>query len=183
MVLGEFGVYSLGCSPWTTVRVTTICSKGDPELNLHGMHCYFGGGQLASHPYNPHRSRCVFCRWEKPLYLHSTFVGFAGKTAKPSWDFKVQKRSPKKSLFNQDFVQLSGSILIGFLRFQLWKQSRKKSHGCRSLAGRCIEDFAAFPVPLCPARCVDAQGRIDSSSRAPEELTARMSGVNVGING
>ena len=25
-------------------------------------------------------------------------------------------------------------------------------------AGRCIEDFAAFPVPLCPARRADAQG-------------------------
>lgn len=41
-------------------------------------------------------------------------------------------------------------------------KSRKKiPRNARSLAGRCIEDFAAFPVPLCPARRADAQGKKD----------------------
>ena len=47
--------------------------------------------------------------------------------------------------------------------------NREKLHGCRSLAGRCIEDFAAFPVPLCPAGCVDAQKKDRLLNRDPRK--------------
>lgn len=54
--------------------------------------------------------------------------------------------------------------------------TKKIPRNAQSLAGRCIEDFAAFPVPLCPARRADAQGKKDRllHRRPPEELSARI---------
>lgn len=165
-------------------------AQGIPR-NLH-LPLFLWRSNSHPDPYNPHRSGCVmkqkaghipdlFSVDERSHNLHSTSPGFCRQNVHPLGFQLCNKKDPNYlTPFNHgDFVQFSGSMLIGLLRFSTMNGNqitKKNPTKCRSLAGRCIEDFAAFPVPLCPARRADAQGKKDRllNRRPPEELTARI---------
>ena len=117
MVLVEFSVHSLRCSP-SPLRVTTICSiRG--SLETFTYHCSFGPGNSHPDPYNPHRSGCVmkqkaghipdlFSVAVRSHNLHSTSPGFCRPHTFTLWDFNRTKKIPLSNPFQpRDFVQFS----------------------------------------------------------------------------
>ena len=98
-------------------------AQGIPR-NLH-LPLFLWRSNSHPDPYNPHRSGCVmkqkaghipdlFSVDERSHNLHSTSPGFCRPHTFTLWDFNGTKKIPNKKAFQpRDFVQFSGSMLIG----------------------------------------------------------------------